>query len=286
MPQMPMQTDQLARAMPAPSGFVEPHAGLLIAPPDGQMLYKIMTVENFLRSVAGGYLHFNRVDGYPDFPGVDKHDGEQLPKDRPGNSASTFANAPSFSGADYYDQSRSRTYACCFSLENSDFIWRNYGNGSERGKVGIVFDYSGLRTSLNDTLRPENSAVMYQGVRCRPIFSINYGIVEYVKWRAHCENADHLPAPIRYTYLKDKEQFGDEKEMRVSLSALGVGNYVLNDGTAMKFPPSLRVDFDFRAAIGAGTIRQILCGPDSDRDFLYAELRKLKIEPAEGSDLP
>lgn len=283
---MAMQENRSRDAGPAPPGSIEPHAGLLVAARDGQLLYKVMTVENLLRSITGRYLHFNRVDSYPDFPGADTRDSEQLPEDRPSNAASRFAKAPSVSVADYYDQSRARTYACCFSLENSDFIWKNYGNGSERGKVCVVFDYSKLRATLNDTLRPENCAVVYNGLRCRPIFSVNYGIVEYVEWQEHSENAARLPNPIRYTYLKDKKRFQDEREMRVALSALGIGSFVLNDGTEIEFPPTLHVEFDFGPAMGAGTIRQILCGPDSDRNFLFAELRKLKIEPAEGSDLP
>jgi hypothetical protein len=37
----------------------------------GQRLYKLLTVENVLRSIAGGYLHFSRIDAYADFPGAD-----------------------------------------------------------------------------------------------------------------------------------------------------------------------------------------------------------------------
>src|ERR1700722_7102969 len=123
-------------------GRVEPPAGMLTAPSDGQQLYKIMTVENLLRSVVGKYLYFNRVDGYRDFPNADWRDGEQLREDRAMNAASRFEKAPDFSAAHYYDLSRHRTYACCFSLENSDYIWREYGNGSARGKVGIAFDFA------------------------------------------------------------------------------------------------------------------------------------------------
>ena len=133
---------------PVPVGYVEPHAGLLRMPPDTQLLFKISTVENLLKSMDGGYLHFNRVDSYPDFPGVDMHDGEQLPEDRSGNASSRFEKAPEFSAADYYDQSRSRTYACCFSLKNSDQIWKLYGTGSEKGKVCIVFSFGKLRERL------------------------------------------------------------------------------------------------------------------------------------------
>ena len=42
--------------LPDPTvGLVEPHAGLLVAPRDGQLLYKVMTVENLLRSISGSF---------------------------------------------------------------------------------------------------------------------------------------------------------------------------------------------------------------------------------------
>jgi hypothetical protein len=267
--------------IPAPLGSLEPHAPLLTVPRDGQLLYKVMTVENLLRSIIGNYLHLNRVDSYADFPGVDKHDGQPLPKDQQGNEGTRFAKAPDFSAADYYTQSRGRTYSCCFSLENSDFIWNNYANGSAKGKVCVVFGFGSLRATLNQTLRPENSVLEYNSNRCNQIFSVNYGIVEYVEWKTHQANTEHLPNPIKYTYLKDK-QFSGEKELRISLSALGIGQFALKDGSAMRFPPSLQLAFDFRSAIADHTIQQILFAPDSDSDFLQAELHKLRIVPKKG----
>ena len=77
-----MNESELREHIPAPLGGVEPHAPLLTIPPDGQLLYKIMSVENLLRSIVGNYLHFNRVDSYSDFPGADPHDGRQLPEDQ------------------------------------------------------------------------------------------------------------------------------------------------------------------------------------------------------------
>jgi hypothetical protein len=121
--------------MGTPLGHVEPHAPLLRLPPEGQLLYKVMTVENFLRSTKGGYLHFNRVDSYTDLSNGDPHDGEQPPGDRSGNEMSRFARAPDFTGADYYDRCRARTYACCFSLENTEYIWANYGKGGAKGSA-------------------------------------------------------------------------------------------------------------------------------------------------------
>ena len=260
-----------------PLGYIEPHAQLLSIPDNEKLLYKVMSVENLLSSIANSYLHFNRVDDYNDFPGADINDGRQLPKDQPGNSSSKFEKSPEFSAKNYYDQSRARTYASCFSLKNSNYIWRNYANNNEKGKVGIVFNFGKLRASLNGILRPGNAALKYNGSRCAQIFSINYGIIKYVEWESHQLNAERLPNPIGYTFLKDKEKYSDENELRISLSAPGIGRFQLKNGREMEFPGSLRLSFDFRRAIGDGTIQEILYASGSDSDFLKTELQKLRI---------
>lgn len=255
-------------------GSIEPHAALLNVPPEGQLLYKAMSAENLVRSILGRYLHFNRVNAYSDFPGADPHDGEQLGNDRQSNSAMKFAKAPHFSIEKYYDQSRDRTYACCFSLENSDHIWKEYGD------VCVAFQFGKLRATLNRTLQTGNSALIYNGTRCKQIFSVDYGIVGYVDWDSHREN---VPNPIKYTYLKDRKRFSEDRELRICLSALGMGQFALADGTSIDFPQHLQLDFDFRAAIADGTIQQILYGPNCDVDSLRGELRKVGIVLRDGT---
>jgi len=80
-----MKGNTINQPISAPLGIVEPHVPLLNVPHDGQLLYKVMTVENLLRSVSGNYLHFNRVDSYVDLSGsnphADSNDGRQLPND-------------------------------------------------------------------------------------------------------------------------------------------------------------------------------------------------------------
>lgn len=272
--------------VPAPLGNIESHAPLLSVPTTEQLLYKIMSVENLLRSVFGGYLHFNRVDSYADFPGADPHDGRQLPKDEPGNASSRFQSSPHFTAANYYDQSRARTYACCFSLENSDYIWSNYSNNHKRGKVCVVFEFGKLRDTINITLRPGSAALDYNGNRCHQIFSVNYGLVEYVERDSHQTNSERLANPIQYTYLKAKQRDGqryfEEREFRISLSAIGIGQFALRDGSTMEFPPNLQLAFDFQAAIADGAIVKILHSPDADADFLKSELNKLRIVVSNG----
>ncbi len=158
---------------PPPLGSIEPHAGLLTQPPDDQLLYKIMTVENLLRSIDGAYLHFNRVDSYGDSPGADPHDGAQLPRDQPGNSGVGFEKVPEFTAAHYYDGSRSRTYACSFGLENADYLWHNYGKGGAYGKIGLEFAFGPLRAQLNAFMASEGVKIVQGGVICHQIFDIN-----------------------------------------------------------------------------------------------------------------
>jgi len=239
-----------------------------------------MTAENLLRSVAGNYLHFNRVDNYMDFPNADENDGRPLPKDQPENAAVRFEKASDFSAAHYYDQSRARTYACCFSTKNSDYIWNNYGNGSEKGKVCVVFEFGRLRALLNCVLTPDGAALVYEGNVCRQIFSVNYSLVDYVDWGSHRTNEHYLSNPILYTYIKDSARFSEEKELRISLSAIGIGQFALKDGTLIQFPPSLQLRFDFREAIANAVIREIQLAPEADSGFLTQELSKLRIEPA------
>jgi hypothetical protein len=252
-------------------------------PPQGQLLYKIMTVENLLQSIDGAYLHFNRVDGYGDGPGADPHDGSQLPKDQPGNVSVGFEKAPDFTAAHYYDRSRSRTYACCFGLDNADCLWDNYGNGGAHGKIGLEFGFGQLRALLNAFIASEAARIQQGGLVLHQIFDLNYGIVRYIDWDNHQANTERLPNPVEYTYMK-AERFRAEKELRVTLSTIGMGHFVLNDRSPMVFPRSTLLHFDFRAALADGTIRRLLCVPQTDAAYLRAELGKRNIGPAPTSE--
>ena len=249
------------------------------------LLYKVMSLENLLRCIDGAYLHFNRVDRYKDFPTADDHDGEQLPLDRPINGLTTFEKAPNFSAADYFDRCRSRTYACCFSLENSDYIWTHYATDATMGKVCVLFRFGGLRAMLNEMCDPGKSRLSYNGVLCHQIFSLNYGLVDYVEFGAHRLNSAYLPNPIQYAHVKSAVPYSEEKELRVTLSAIGMGHFALDDGSLIDFPPGLQIPIDFRRALTNGTVQRLLCSPDCDPAVLRTELDKRRIAPAPGSDI-
>lgn len=256
-------------------GQIQPHAPLLRAPSESQHLYKVMKAEHAIASIAAGYLHFNRVDCYRDFPGADPYDGAQLPEDIAANQAAAFTSTRAWTAADYYDQARGRTYACCFSLKNSDHIWREYAHGAEHGKIGIVFNFAKLRDRLNATLNGARLRLS-NGEPADQIFSINYGVIDYVDRQSFRANKSLLQNPIVYTFMKDAT-FGQESELKIALSALGIGQFILRDGSQLNFPESLQVDFDFRAAIHDGAIVGFEGDPGGSNDWFARELVELGI---------
>lgn len=253
---------------------IEPHTKLLKQLPKEQPLYKIMSVENFIRSIKNDSLHFNRVDSYKNFPGADLNDGKQLKLDQKRNEQVKFEKNPSVSLKNYFDKSRARTYGFCLSLENSNYIWRNYGGGDKKGKIAIIFDSANLRKTLNKIM--SNCTLSCNGFPCPQVFSINHGLVEYIEWNSHQLIREHFPNPIQYTYIKD-QCYSAEKEFRVSLSAIAMGNFALKDGSPVGFPTCLKVGFNFKAAIQDGTIIKILLSPDCNENEINNNLRDLGI---------
>ena len=264
----------LPAAPPPFLGQVEPLAGRLRTPPAGQRLYKIMKVEHLLSSFQGGYLHFNRVDAYRDFAAADTADGAELSSDHAGNAAAYFEKVPDFSLSDLCARARSRAYACCLSLENSSEIWASYAKGSQRGQIGVVFDFGKLRQRLNSTLQQGQSRLMIGDIACHQLFSINYGIVDYVDRIAHRANLERAANPLDYIYLKD-QAYQAEQELRISLSASGMGHPVLADGAFLEFPEKLALEFSFQEAFADGTIIELLACETTDSAYLAAELAKL-----------
>ena len=126
------------------------------------------------------------------------------------------------------------------------------------------------------------NGLLYRGNACKQIFSVNYGIVDYLSWEEVRENIDRMPNPIRYTYVKDKS-YADERELRISLSAIGMGHFVLADGTKMEFAAGLELGFEYRKAKTDGTITEVFPGPGCDLDFLRDELGKLGIKAVDGA---
>jgi hypothetical protein len=261
-----------------PAASVDPHRSLLRQPEAGALLFKVVKVRYLIDMLRKNYLHFQRVDAYTD----DTADGEQLPLDRAVSASISFKKAPSYNLEKYYDTARARTYACCFSLEHSAHLWESYAHDGDA--VCLAFDFDKLRERLNATLQAslDNHGLLMHGEnRFRQIFSINYGIVEYVDREKHALHPVKIANPIQYTFLKDKGRFEGEKELRVALSALGIGQFVLTNGARTDFPPRLQMHFDYREAFSGGVITEILCpsnfvGPPHV-ETLRSEMAKLRM---------
>lgn len=261
-----------------PLAWVEPHRLLLQQPELGQLLFKVVKVRYLIDMLQKNYLYFKRVDTYTD----DTSDGEQLPLDRPVGAGISFEKALTYTLEKYYDTARARTYACCFSLEHSAYLWEKYA--PNRDAVCLVFDFGQLRERLNATMQAslDNHGLLVHGESCfKQVFSIDYGIVQYVDKQVHTLHSVSLANPIQFTFLKDERSYKCEKELRVALSALGIGEFVLNNGARMEFPQDLQMHFDYREAFSGGAIQEILCPPNFvdalHVDTLRSEMAKLRM---------
>ena len=136
--------------VPAPLGHIEPHAPLLRLPPEGQLLYKVMTAENLLRSIKGGYLHFNRVDSYTDLSNGDPHDGEQPPGDRSGHEMLVIRAQSRNRPAAGQDEDRS---VWAGSMVVDQCAQRSGSGHAEQARCISAFRQSGLAMPSNSLSR-------------------------------------------------------------------------------------------------------------------------------------
>jgi hypothetical protein len=250
-------------------GSIEPHSPLLEMPPSETRVYKIISVENFLRSLEGNYLHFTRLDRFED-----ERDGVQLPAERRTNEKTRFAKNPEFTIANSYDRARARTYAFCMALDSNDYIWKNYGNGDRNGKIGLEFDLCRLRNHLNEDFC--NWTIAVGKWRCVQIFSLNYGSVRYVTLDEYRRGSQYLANPIEYAYLKDLS-FAAESEFRITLSNHGIGHFGLADNSLLSFPDNLQIPFNFRKAFQENVITKLRVLEGSKIDFIKNEMSSLGI---------
>ncbi|HVE44938.1 MAG TPA: DUF2971 domain-containing protein [Gammaproteobacteria bacterium] len=246
---------------------IEPHAYILKKPDEETLLYKITSSDNFFKMLKDNYLYFKRVNTYTD----DTRDSDQPDKDKEASEKSKFENAPEYTARHYYDSCRSKTYACCFSTENTSHIWEHYGD-NDSNAICLVFDCYKLINFLNNYF--DEARLIYNNERLINFFFINYGLVTYGDFN-NAFLTQHLPNPIEYVYFKD-EKFAKEKEFRISLSCLGKRKYRLPDGTKFNFPESLILEFDFVKAIQMKIIQQIIVSHKcTDKEMINTQLNNL-----------
>lgn len=227
--------------------LIEPHAYLLRKPDHKALLYKIISLENFFDMIQNKYLYFRRVDTYKD----DTRDSDQPDKDKRISEKSKFESSPDYNAKKYYAECRSKTYACCFSTENTEHIWEHYG---DENTLCLIFEAEKLVTFLNAAF--DKSSLVYFGKTLKNFFYINYGLVTYGDID-DCFLNKYLPNPIKYVYFKSAKKYAEEKEFRISLSCCGIFKYRL-DGAEFNFPESVQFGFDLIEAAKKGVLKEIL----------------------------
>ena len=234
------------------SGCIEPRRGLLRIPDDDVRLFKVMRLDHFLDSVRHGYLYFRRVDSYGASAGADPDDGRQLPSDVSGNRASAFLRQPDFTASEYYDTSRSRSFACCFTTSDGCRVLSAYGSGDPDGKARVSFLYGLMMDRVRRVLSSEDAAASIGGTRLIQCLDLDAGFVNYVDRDTHRENDARLTNTITYIFTKD-QQYAWESEVRLSLSTGRIGRFQTK-GQPFIFPDHIRLPFDYRAAKSEGGI--------------------------------
>jgi hypothetical protein len=231
---------------------IEPHRLLLNQPEENQNLYKVIPKKYFDDMFKRNYIYFNRVDSYND----DKSDGEQLPLDRVVSEKIYFQKKTyekgilrPYSVSDYYDNCRSRSYACCMSFELTEYLREEYGGGHP---VCLQIEFGKMRSVLNKTIA--DSTLIYKGQNLPQLFSINYGIPEYVDVKnARQEGSQN---PVRQLYMKDKK-YECDKELRITLSTTGMGHYQLPTGDFLVFEKGLEFEFNWECAFNEGWLKKV-----------------------------
>lgn len=169
--------------------------------PRERFLYKIISLDNFLSSIRENYLYFNRVDSYKDFKQADPYDSVPLSLDEEVNKKSFFENRPELNINDYYHSIRNKTYACCFSIENSKNILKEYGD------ICVRFKSSYLLNKIEELNKPDE--------KIDKILTYNY--VNYMNFDLDKLNKIYTENIFRYLFVK-RNDFFKEKEFRVALS--------------------------------------------------------------------
>ncbi len=249
---------------------IEPHAALLKKPNEKTLLYKILSSDNFFNMIENNYLYFKKVDTYSD----DKRDSDQPDKNKEASEKSKFEKSPEFTARHYYDSCRAKTYACCFSTENTPHIWSNYG-GNDPNSVCLVFDCHKLINFIN--LIFDESSLLYVNQKLlKNFFYLNHGLVTYGDF----DNVflrEKLPNPIEYVYFKNAIKYSPEREFRISLSCLGIyKKYVLSDKSEFNFPESITLEFNFVKAIQMKIIKEIIVSHQcTDKEIISTKLNNL-----------
>ncbi|MGE4349671.1 MAG: hypothetical protein AB7D28_07890 [Candidatus Berkiella sp.] len=238
--------------------MIEPHAFLLRKPKDETLLYKIIPSRYFIDMLENNYIYFRKVDTYHD----DTRDGDQPDADKLISENKKFQLHSGYTLKDYYSDARSKTYACCFSTQNTQFLWEHYSHG-DKNAICLVLDCRKLIEYINSVYM--NAFLIVNNNRYKNFLFINYGLVTYGNMDQLFVK-DNFLNPIEYAYFKDANKYSDEDEFRITLSCIGMFKYQL-DGRPFAFPESLKLEFNIRDVIANKILKEILIASGHDEDL-------------------
>lgn len=251
--------------------LIEPYAEFLKKPDEGTLVYKIISVSNFMKMLEKKYLYFRRVDTYFD----DKKDSDQPEKDKTITNTARFQQCPHHTLTKHYAIARSRTYACCFSTERTPYLWEHYG---EPGAINIclVFDCFKLIKLLNESY--STGQLIVDGKISENMFCLNHGLVEYVNFDETVikQNLPYLNQ-VRYTYLKDVSKYSEEKEFRTTFYFPGTGDFPIPGDGIFNFPDSIELNFDLRKAEKLGALTQIVFSKNCEEKYAEQIIERAQL---------
>ncbi|NTT85756.1 hypothetical protein [Tabrizicola fusiformis] len=140
-------------------------------------------------------------------------------------------------------------------MENSPEMWSAYGGpGGQDTKVGIEVRFSVLRRLVNEAVQAILETETGPTPHWLQLFSVNYGRVQHGDWRDMKLASDIFPNPVVPVFWKDGQRYGSEKELRIALSAIGIGQPLMGAARTFEFPKGLSYPFDLRAALMGGSM--------------------------------
>jgi len=249
-----------------PRGLFFPNEVQLDQPNAHVLLYKIVNIDDFIDMIKNNYLYFKRVDTYRD----DCRDSDIPDHDQPIAEKEYFQDS-NHNLLNYYRNFRERSYACCFTLKHTPYIWRHYGSNN-KDAICIVFNYNKfLQYIRNNGLQVTLNNKRYS------FFNLNGGLVKYgslINESLIKNNNSYLTNPIHHIYFKDVK-YKNEHEYRLSLS-FPIGGYVniidKDNKKSLDFPNSVKFEFDFTLADTFKVINKIYFR----KEFLQSNKNKLE----------
>tara|TARA_R110002110_G_C13467715_1_gene719477 strand:+ start:2757 stop:3542 length:786 start_codon:yes stop_codon:yes gene_type:complete len=251
--------------------LIEPHEQLLTKPSNDTLLYKIVPSKFFFDMLRNDYLYFRRVDTYHD----DNRDSEQPDNHNDTYGKKVFEKDPTFTLTDYYNRCRARTYACCFTTENTKYIEDNYSNG-DPSCICLVFQCGKFIEQLNSIYN--ETKISFKNQLLENFFYINYGLVTYGKFNNFISKRGDMANPIEFAYFKDEDKYSKEKEFRITLSTHGMPKaFQLPDKSKFSFPDFIKIELNFKEALISNALKMILISKNHSTNFRSELEEQLKL---------